>query len=487
MTPTLTRLDALHELKRRRDARKNLLDFTHYVWWERKPFLDGRHVRQICERLDRAVDDYFEGLSTFLIIEVVHRHGKSTLASTAFPPYFLGRCAGHEPDVILTGYGQHLVNKFSRRCQNIIQSPRYKALFPDVALRHGNKSVESWGIAGSKGEVTIAGLGGSIIGSGGDLIVVDDYCRTREEAESETYRDKTSEAIRDNVLTRRAPVSIVILVATRWHVDDAIGRIRQEMAADADFPQFEIITFPAQRDEWIEPDNPRGHLFPERYPPEWYQTERKLLGRYSAAALMDLDPVIRRGRIFAIDQVQIHDDPMDFPQCQYVRAWDLASTEKERIKDDPDYTAGALVGVTHNGPVPEVWIADVQAFQADATRRDARILETMDWDGNAVHVGVESVAGYKDAFTTLRDLLKGRRTVKPIPLQGDKVVRAGPLEPIFEAGNVHILRAPWNDLFFRHFREFPGGTHDDIVDAVTGAYHMLKRTPRIISRKELGF
>ena len=88
------------------------------------------------------------------------------------------------------------------------------------------------------------------------------------------------------------------------------------------------------------------------------------------------------------------------------------------------------------------------------------------------------MAGYKDTATTMQALLYGQRVVEGIPVSKDKVVRAAPLEPLFEAGHVHLLRAPWNDLFYNEFAGFPkGAKHDDVIDAVSGAYHMLISEP----------
>jgi predicted phage terminase large subunit-like protein len=58
----------------------------------------------------------------------------------------------------------------------------------------------------------------------------------------------------------------------------------------------------------------------------------------------------------------------------------------------------------------------------------------------------------------------------------EAVGRASPLEPIFEAGNVHLLRAPWTADFLAELEAFPSGNHDDQVDALTGLWIMLQRT-----------
>lgn len=451
-------------------ARRSYLRFMQYVWWMSTPFLVGPHTRAIAERLDEAIADFCAGKSTFLIIKCPFRHGKSDLVSRAFPPYFLARCADLDPDIIMSGYGSELVESFSRKAKSIINSRQYRSLFPHVVLSRLKNAVSKWGIEGSGGEVTAVGLGGAITGSGGHVIILDDYCKKREEAESEVYRNKMWESFKDDLMTRRAPVSIVIVCATPWHTDDIIGRIEREIRENAEFPRFDTISFPAQSNKY-----PSGFLFPERFDEEWYRSQRATLGAYSAAGLLDCNPVLRSGNMFKVDLVQVHDSLDEFPDIPYVRFWDLASTKKERVKDDPDRTAGPLLGVQRQGIVDHVWIKDLVVMQEEAPKRNARIIATTARDGAEVRIGVESVAGYKDTYTTLHDILKGQRTVTKVNVSSDKVVRAAPLEPVFEAGHFHILRADWNVEFVAEFGVFPSGKHDDIVDAVSGGYEMLKQ------------
>ena len=103
-------------------------------------------------------------------------------------------------------------------------------------------------------------------------------------------------------------------------------------------------------------------------------------------------------------------------------------------------------------------------------------------------MAVESVAGYKDTWSTLKDILKGRRIVHKVTVSKDMVVRAAPLEPVFESGNVHLLRGEWNAPFLTHFGQFPAGAHDDIVAAVVGGYEMLRKpVAEAVDRRLLGF
>jgi len=469
-------LAAKDRLALRRGARSSFLEFVRFVFWKPWPFLVGQHTRAICDAIDKAIDDYLAGKSTNLDIVVPFRHGKSDLVSRALPPYFLGRCqaAGLDPDVIMSGYGADLVEQFSRDAKTIIKSTKYHELFPDVAIPRGDNSIQSWKIAGGTGRVTATGLGGSLVGKGGDLIIVDDYCKSRAEARSKKYRKTTWSAFQD-VLSRRAPVSIVIICATPWHVDDIRGRIKKEREKNKDFPKFRILKFPAK-----DPES-GAFLFPERFPDSWYREQYAAQGSLSAA-LLDCSPVVEGGNRFLVDRIQYH-DLKEIPKGKYIRAWDLASSAKERDSDDPDYTVGilgtvVLTTVERDGfqiIKHDLWIVDMVFVRAEATERNKLILDTTKKDGQAVQVVVEAFGAYKDTYVELKRTLKGVRSVSKANLPGDKSAKLAPVEPVMEAGGVHLVRAPWNDLFVQTFREFPDGDHDDPPDAAAIVFDFFTR------------
>lgn len=480
--------DAEQELAKRK-ARKSLLPFIQYCWSAPDPFIIGLHTKIIAERLDRAVEDFLNGKSTFLTVMIPVRHGKSEVISRHFPPYMLGRCQAQEPGGILTGYGSDLVEGFSRRAKAILRSDEYKSLFPDIRLCEDKRSDKCWQVQyrnekglwhHSHNEINVAGLGGPITGKGYEFGLVDDYCKGREDAESPRIRDKTWDSFTNDFLTRRNPrASITVVTATPWHVDDVTGRMRKAMEEDPLFPQFEFIVFPAQGPGTVNGKTVKygqDYLFLERFSKEWYEQQFATLGRYSAAGLMNCDPRQHSGDLFDMTGINVHEDINDFPNdVEYVRFWDLASTDKERLKDDPDYTCGALCAITKRGVVPSFWIKDIVAGQWSAGKRKDKILAATERDGGEVKILVESVAGYKDAVDTLKELLAGYREVIGVPVSVNKVVRAHPLEPVFEAHNVHILKAPWNDIFYEHVGPFPYGNHDDVADAIIGAYRYLEK------------
>jgi predicted phage terminase large subunit-like protein len=66
-------------------------------------------------------------------------------------------------------------------------------------------------------------------------------------------------------------------------------------------------------------------------------------------------------------------------------------------------------------------------------------------------------------------------TVTPAGESGDKLTRFGPFSSQCRDGNIKIRRGRWNEDLFRVLEGFPDLTHDDEVDACSGALEMLNR------------
>ena len=117
-------------------------------------------------------------------------------------------------------------------------------------------------------------------------------------------------------------------------------------------------------------------------------------------------------------------------------------------------------------------IDDVIRGQWEAPKRDPIIQNAAVADG--VQVGMEAFGAYKDAYTTAKDILSGIVSVEPLQLPGDKKAKADPMSPVFEAGNVWMKRAPWNDALTDELDNGIGGAHDDQIDALACMFAMFK-------------
>lgn len=430
----------------------------------RPDYIYGTHTIETLRHLHDAIIDVEEGRNRYLIISIPPRHGKSDISSRRLPAWALLR--NPEWEIILCSYNHQLASEVSleaRRCYRERVGPLFQR-----RLSVERNQIASWKLE-EGGALFAAGIGGTVTGRGADLLIIDDYLKSREEAESEVVRNRIWESFRSDLMTRIAPVHGVVIVANRWHEDDLVGRIKnrndpEHADYDPDYPVFEEVIFPAQ-DEAEE-----NWLFPERFSAEWYKVERAFMGTYAWNAQGLQNPQPRHGNLFQANMARIVDK---LPEgLRFVRGWDLASTKKERIKDDPDFTVGTKAAYGVDGIL---YVADVKRGQWEATKRDKIMIATAEEDGPGVMVDIECVAGYKDTYTRAREQLLGHATVRKCTPKGDKVSRASFLEPKFEAGQVVLLRGDWNAAWKKEFLSFPGGSHDDQVDSLVVATHKQSR------------
>ena len=157
-------------------------------------------------------------------------------------------------------------------------------------------------------------------------------------------------------------------------------------------------------------------------------------------------------------------------KTQKVRYWDRAATKKNDT-NDPDYTVGLKLEKDDLGIF---YITDIVRLQESPLGVQTAIKNTSTQDGFSTKIGIEQdpgQAGVADADYLIR-LLSGF-IVKAYRATKDKVNRASPVSSQAEAGNIKVLMGDWNEDFFRELENFPEGSHDDIVDALSGAFGMF--------------
>lgn len=472
-------------------ARYSHLEFMSKTWQSpSEPFTIGIHTNEMCRLIDTAMDNLRKPVpeSTFLIVKMPFRHGKSQIISRYLPPHFLGEFPDKE--VMVVTYASSLAESFSRYSRNLMKSQEYKEVYPNIVLSKSNGGVQNWGIENHLGSCTASGLTSGLTGKGASLLILDDYCAGRSDAESQVMRNSMWEHFTNDFLTRRSPASIVIVLATPWHVDDIIGRIEQKIDPtnenyDPNFPPFKVVSFPAKDGEvdiGVKDFEKYGdkkyhiehikydYLFKERYSPEWYEQQFASLGSYASAGLLQCSPTTRGGNLIDVSKVKIHNNINEFPNTKYYRVWDLAHTAQQTQKADPDWTSGTLLAYVKKDDTWELWIKDVAKIRANAPERNNFIRMVSEKDGAGVTIAVENSIESKDALTEMQYIMAGRRVVRGINLKGDKVARMSFVEPIFEGGNVHILAGGWNLDWFKEVKEFPSGKHDDSVDNLSAGY-----------------
>lgn len=418
-----------------------------YSWeWE--------HLQHIRRQLDQVTT----GAINRLMIFCPPQHGKSQMTTIRYPVWRLE----HNPNlrVIVGCYNQTLANRFSRQARRIAEDR--------IALDRERRAVEEWQTAAG-GIFRAVGVGAGITGQGGDLIMIDDPVKNREEAESQAYRDRVYEWYTNDLFTRQGPNAAIILIMTRWHTDDLAGRI----LASEEGPRWTVINLPAIAEE----GDPLGRgvgaaLCPDRYDEAALAERRTVLGSYAFSALYQGHPSPPGGGIFRRDWFTIVGAaPSDATRCRY---WDKAGSEKSTA----DYSAGVKIARDGDGVF---YIEDVVRGQWSALARERIMRQTAELDGGNVSIGIEQEpgsGGLESAQSSLRNL--AGFAVAAEKVTGEKSTRAMPFAAQCEARNVKLVRGAWNSAYLDELCSFPYGTHDDQVDGSSGAFSKLVTTGSLL-------
>lgn len=398
------------------------------------------------------------------IIEMPPRHGKTLSTSRLYPTWHIGRNPDHR--AILVSYGADLAEKNSRAARNLIASPVYQGIFDNVRLALDSKSASAWDIAGREGGLDAMGIGGGVTGKGAHILIIDDPIKNREQAESETWREKVWDSYTDDLYTRLEPGGAVVVMMTRWHQDDLIGRLLLREPE-----KWHRLTLPAFAKE----NDPIGRetgaaLWSTRYPLSVLEDIKSTLGAYSWSALYDQNPIPSEGGLFKRANFKLIDSaPRNLKKQK--RFWDLALSEKTSA----DYTVGVLMGETTDG---DTVVLDVRRFQVEWDDVVGRIAAVAVQDGEKVDVGVETAFFQTRA---VQKLLKRpelhNHNIKGYKPDTDKFTRALPFAARVGAGMVFVVRGAWMEDYLAELCAFPLGANDDQVDASSGAYLMLDSRP----------
>jgi len=185
-----------------------------------------------------------------LAISMPPRHGKSYLVSEHLPAWFITKW----PDkrVILASYEAEFAASWGLKARRLIEN------FPEfgVELDPSSRSGAKWDIKGRRGGMVTAGAGGPITGKGGDILIGDDLVKNDEEANSAGDRDKKEDWWTATFSSRRQPGGdeVYILMATRWHEDDILGRITKNETGEWYVINLPALAFEETNDDGISVD-----------------------------------------------------------------------------------------------------------------------------------------------------------------------------------------------------------------------------------------
>jgi predicted phage terminase large subunit-like protein len=210
---------------------------------------------------------------------------------------------------------------------------------------------------------------------------------------------------------------------------------------------------------WTFPSWTNPHLAPEEIEAARQQLPALVFRQEYGAEFVQLEgAMFRREWLRVIDRA-----PEDMRE---VRFWDLAAS----TSTSADYTVGARVGLHDDTLI----VSDVVRGRWEWPVALRIIGDTARSDGTAVAQGIEDV-GVQKGMTQmlLREPTLAGLSIRPIPIHKDKLIRSGPWLARAEQGKVAIVRGAWNAAWLDEVCAFPEASHDDQVDAVSGAVQML--------------
>lgn len=424
-------------------------------------------VREISKAIEQFYKDYAEGKRPVLIIQAPPQHGKSEAVTDA-----ITWMVGKNPDLrfIYASFSERLGIRANLKIQRTITRKRYARIFPETQI-NDRQTVTSLGFQRNKemiefvdrqGSFRNTTVRGSITGETLDIGVIDDPMKGREEANSKTIRDKTWAWFTDDFMTRFDEYGGLLIILTRWHVDDPIGRLIEQD------PSVKVLSYKAIAEE-DEPHRKEGEaLFPAHKSLDFLLARKAAMPAGNWASLYQQTPVIAGGNLFKDEYWRYYEKlPIIKHMCIY-------GDTAQKTAQANDYTVFQLWGKSEEG---KAYLLDQVRgkWEAPELLVNARAF----WNKSA---GVGRVRAFKiedkvSGTGLIQSLKRENIPVQGIPRSTDKITRAMDAIPLVENGLVYLpLNAPWLSDYLGEFVTFPNGTHDDQVDPTIDAINDMLAT-----------
>lgn len=456
------------------------------------------HIQYMNDRITQAVRDVEQGKNRLIRLSMPPRMGKSRFVSLDLPTWLLRK----HPDwkIGMVSYADPLAVGWGRGVRrNIERNPNLGIrLAPDLAMAAEWQTVEGGGIVSR-------GINSGYTGLGFKVLIIDDPVKGTAEAHSKAYRDAQWERWTSDLVSRLEGPYLVIVLGTRWHEDDFIGRLgNPEYTKNADV--WETIDFPAiaeaadvlgrmPGDPLLSPITDESI---EEALARW-QDLRDTTGSYHWAALYQQHPVPSKGTIFDISTFRYwtvnpdrlvldeHGDVVDesimlvrpgedLQSARWLDSWDMAF----KGTDTSDWVVGQRWA--RSGPNRFLLAQKRGKWTFTQTLKQVKDWIRQDDDevspwGRFVHQRlIEDKANGTAIIDVLRKQVAG---IKEMPAKESKESRARAITPEVESGHVYLPHPqdPGNEWVLGaidEIRDFPHGSNDDVVDSLVHALTSLR-------------
>jgi len=430
-----------------------------------QPYVHGWHIEAVCEHLEAIT----HGELSRLLINIPPGTMKSMLVNVFWPAWEWGPRGMPAMRFIGASHSEALATRDNLKMRRLVQSDWFQERWPTPLTGDQNaKTFYETEATGFRLSCPVS----SMTGRRGDRVAWDDP-HSVEAAISDAHRETALRVFTETLPTRlnNPDRSAIIIVMQRLHEEDVAGYILEHDLG------YEHLMLPME----FEPErkcrtslgfeDPRTEdgelLFPDRFPRNVVDRDKKVMGQYATAGQFQQRPAPRSGGFFAWEKLSVVDAAPKLTKI--VRYWDKAGTDGGGA-----YTAGVKMGLGTDG----YWyVLDATRGQWAAAKREPVIQSTATLDGKAVHIWIEQEpgSGGKESAESTVKALAGF-VCRAERATGDKAVRAEPYAVQVEAGNIRLVRGPWNQDFIDEHKTFPAGKYKDQIDAASGAFNKLAAT-----------
>lgn len=421
----------------------------------------------IAKKLQTALEQVKNKEKARIILTLPPRHGKTQLASIYFPAWALGKF----PDLkfIFATYGAELAEKKGLDTRDVINSDGYQAIFPGINLRPDVKAKAKW-MTNKGGSYTAVGMGGGITGVGGDIILIDDLIKSREEAESDSISESAWEYYRSTLYSRLEGYGAVVVIMQRWNQKDLVARLledeKRRKEAGEVTENWEVINFPAiaEEDEYVEEKLVRKEgepLWPSKFPLKVLDNIQQTQGIYNFNSQYQQDPIASEMQEFKEKYFKYYtDEEIKYKYFRYYTLVDPAISQKKSA----DNTVVLTVAKEINGPNWYRIREDSGHFTPSQTV-DLIFMHQQEYKSDVFVETVQYQAALKYAIQEEQRKRQKYFILREIKTQSNKETRIRGLLPLYEAGVIWHRKGDTD--YERELLTFPRGRHDDRCDAMS--------------------
>lgn len=418
-------------------------------------------------------------------------------SSRKLPAFMLGL----DPDkkICIGSYAATIARDFNRDVQRIIDTPRYRELFPETYLNGSNvvtmantylRNSDVIEMVGRKGSLRVVGRGGSLTSKTVDVSILDDVYKDYAEGNSPIVRNAAWKWYTTVVRTRLHNDSQELIVFTRWHDDDLIGRIEKSGETVIDIKSWDDVkNIPAGA--WvrinfeglktgepteIDPREPGAALWDRRHSRAKLEGQRAL-DPVQFQCLYQGNPGNAEGKLYR-NPFRTYVDKSEWGT--YVRSGNYTDVADE----GDDFTFSACYDVYKSGneawneqkkrfePILYALITDMVFTQENTEITAVTVPEMINRCGTQ-KAWIESNNGGSGFEKVIRKKLKA--VTEPFYQGANKESRIITNSAMVNAQI--IMPIGWEQRFPKihehltgFLRDFPANTHDDPEDGLTGIY-----------------